>query len=80
MKKPDLEGKDWFYLSEAETFYNLSDRKLRRIVDKGDCTFLAMYAGRRLIIRSEFEKYLNEPGRREALTRGKPRTKKRLEA
>ncbi len=80
MQKPLLEEKEYLTEYEAAEFYNLSRRKFGRLLQKKGLKFLARYVGRPLIIKEEFEKYLAQPGVREGLKNGKPRTKKRLEA
>ncbi len=79
MKKPLLEDKDYLTPSEAAALFNLSRRKFFRLCEEGGNGFMALYGDRRLIIKGEIEKYLAQPGVKEKLANGKPRTKKRLE-
>ena len=74
MKKPVLKDKDTFNPGEAAAFYGLSRRKFFRLLESGDrLPFLAFYKERKLIIRSEFDKYLkSNPEVREELKNGKP--------
>ena len=83
MRRPDLNEKEMFSLREAAEFYNLSYRKFYRMIETGNrFPFLAYYKQRRLIIRSDFEKYLEmHPDLKEGLKNGRapiPK-KKRLE-
>ena len=59
MKKPALSEKETLNPVEAAAFYNLSRRKFFRFLESDEkFPFLAFYKERKLIIRSEFEKYL----------------------
>lgn len=80
MKKPNLEEKDFLTVIETAELFNLSRRKIFRLVEESNLPFMALYRTRKLIIKDEFIKYLNTPGVKEGLANGKPRTKKRLEA
>lgn len=80
MNKPLLEDKDFLTVIETAEFFGLSRRKLFRLVEEDNLPFMAMYGTRKLIIKDEFIKYLGNPGVKEGLANGKPRTKKRLEA
>ena len=80
MQKPGLEEKDFLTVIETAELFNLSRRKMFRLVETPNLPFMALYGTRKLIIKDEFIKYLNKPGVKEELTNGKPRTKKRLEA
>ena len=80
MKKPALEDKDFLTVIETTELFGLSRRKMFRLVEEEKLPFLAMYGTRKLIIKDEFIKYLRQPGVKEGLANGKPRTKKRLEA
>ena len=64
MKKPAAEQKDILNQEEAIVYFELSRRKFYKLLKDGkDNKFVAKYGSRRLIIRSEFEKYLAEhPG------------------
>ncbi len=79
MKKPSLAEKEYLTEYEAAEFYNLSRRKFGRLLQKKGLRFVARYVGRPLIIKEEFEKYLAQPGVKEGLKNGKPRTKKGLQ-
>lgn len=80
MRKPSLAEKAYLTEYEAAEFYDLSKRKFHRLLNKEQFSFVAYYVGRTLIIKEEFEKYLAQPGVKEGLKNGKPRTKKRFEA
>jgi len=58
---------------EAIQLYDLSRRKFRRLISrKKRMPFVALYNTRRLIIRSEFEKYLaDHPEQKETLKNGR---------
>lgn len=61
MKKPILEQKDFLNPEETIRLFNLSRRKFYRFLknEKG-VEFTALYGNRKLIIQTEFEKYLRE--------------------
>ena len=73
MKKPALAEKETLNPGEAAAFYNLSRRKFFRFLESGGkFPFLAFYKERKLIIRSEFEKYLEaHPEIKEGLKNGR---------
>lgn len=79
MNKELIEGKDFLTVIETAELYNLSRRKMFRLVKQENLPFIAMYGTRKLIIKDEFIKYLQKPGIKEGLENGKPRTKKRFE-
>lgn len=70
MKKAPLEQKDYLNPEETIRLYGLSRRKFRTLLCSEPHPFAMMYGTRRLIIRSEFERYLRQPGRKEALANG----------
>ena len=74
MKKPALAEKETLNPGEAAAFYNLSRRKFFRPLESGErFPFLAFYKERKLIIRNEFEKYLElHPDMKEGLKNGRP--------
>ena len=77
MKKPALSEKDFLNPVEAIEMYGLSRRRFYRLLKekKRNC-FTALYGSRRLVIRKEFEKYLDEnPEEREALKNGSRKNK-----
>ncbi len=55
MQKPLLEEKEYLTEYEAAEFYNLSRRRLRRLLQKKGLNFLARYVGRPLIINNILE-------------------------
>lgn len=63
---------------ETILLYGLSRRKFQRLISgKRRLNFVVRYNTRKLIIREEFEKYLDEePTRREELKNGDPVIKK----
>lgn len=79
MNKELIEGKDFLTVIETAELYNLSRRKMFRLVKQENLPFIAMYGTRKLIIKDEFIKYLKKTGIKEGLENGKPRTKKRFE-
>lgn len=61
MKKPAAEQKDILNQEEAIVYFGLSRRKFYKLLKEGKNTpFMAMYGSRRLIIRTEFAKYLEK--------------------
>lgn len=59
MRKPALEEKDFLNPEEAIELFNLSRRKFYRLLNgENQLRFIALYGSRKLIIRAEFEKYL----------------------
>lgn len=77
MKKPALSEKVFLNPEEVIALYGLSRRKLYRLLkEKKKNSFTAFYGSRRLVIRKEFEKYLDEnPEEREALKNGSRKNK-----
>lgn len=60
MRKPALAEKVFLNLEEAIELFSLSRRKFYRLIKEGkQFGFIALYGSRRLIIRGEFEKYLD---------------------
>lgn len=61
MKKPMASEKDILNQEEAIAHFGLSRRKFYKLLKEGkDTPFMAMYGSRRLIIRTEFAKYLEK--------------------
>lgn len=61
MKKPSAEQKDVLNQEETIVYFGLSRRKFYKLLQEGkDKPFMAMYGSRRLIIRTEFAKYLEK--------------------
>lgn len=61
MKRPSAEQKDILNQEEAIVYFGLSRRKFYKLLKEGKNTpFMAMYGSRRLIIRTEFAKYLEK--------------------
>lgn len=69
MKKPDLSEKTYLNTREAIELFGLSARKFSRLLRSGNrYSFLAFYHNRVLILREEFENFLeNEPNAKEEL-------------
>lgn len=61
MKKPMANEKDILNQEGAIVHFGLSRRKFYKLLKEGkDTPFMAMYGSRRLIIRTEFAKYLEK--------------------
>jgi len=59
MRKPMLAEKDVLNPEEAIELFGLSRRKFYRLIkEEKQLGFVALYGSRKLIIRGEFEKYL----------------------
>lgn len=59
---------------ETIAVFGLSARKFYQLINSGKKPFLVFYNKRKLILRHEFEKYLDEnPEIEEALKNGKPK-------
>lgn len=73
MKKPPLAQKDVLNPEEAIAYFGFSRRKFNRFLKDGKCKkYTALYGKRRLILRSEFEKFLEEnPEVKEGLLNGR---------
>ena len=70
-QRTPLEKKVLLNLGETISFYNLSAAKFYRLVKK-EQPFIVYYKTRKLIVRKEFEKYLEVPGVLERLKRQLP--------
>lgn len=76
MKKTALSEKDFLNPEEAIELYGLSRKFYRLLKEKKKNSFTALYGSRRLVIRKEFEKYLDEnQEEREALKNGSRKNK-----
>ena len=61
MRKVSAEEKDFLSQEEAIEHFGLSRRKFHQLLKTGkDTPFLALYGKRRLILRAEFAKYLEQ--------------------
>lgn len=61
MKKPTAGQKDILNQEEAIVYFGLSRRKFYKLLQEGkNIPFMAMYGSRKLIIRTEFENYLEK--------------------
>jgi hypothetical protein len=65
--KPTLADKDILTTAEAAIYFGLSAKKWYLFLEEGPQDFIAFYGDRKLIIKSDFEKYLAKPGVKEAL-------------
>ncbi len=75
MRNVPLETKDLLNPDEAARYLNLSKRKFYRCL-KEPQPFLAYYKGRKLIIRTELERYFRQhPQERVTMTNGGRRKK-----
>ncbi len=72
MRKPALAQKDVLNPEEAIEYFGFSRRKFNRFLKDGKCKkYTALYGKRRLILRGELEKYLEEnPEVKEGLLNG----------
>jgi hypothetical protein len=61
LRRPKLEEKDLFNPEEAIEFYGLSRRKFAQFLNSDEkLPFIAFYRTRKIIIRSEYERYMEE--------------------
>ena len=61
LRRPKLEEKDLFNPEEAIEFYGLSRRKFAQFLNSDEkLPFIAFYRSRKIIIRSEYERYMEE--------------------
>ena len=68
MRKPSLAEKDFLNPNEAIELFGLSRRKFYKLLEGKKLRFIALYGSRKLIIRAEFEKYLeSNPEAKEVL-------------
>lgn len=68
--KQDITEKAYLTPGEAILHYGLSVNKFYAAIKERGLPFVALYGGRRLVIRSEFEKYIREnPGEYRRLKR-----------
>ena len=73
-----LRDKDILNMEETVFLFKLSRRKFKKLLDeKEDLPFVALYRNRRIIIRGELERYLeNNPDVKEEIKNGKSRVSK----
>lgn len=74
--KPTLADKDFLTTAEAAIYFELSAKKWYLFLEEGPQDFIAFYGDRKLIIKSDFEKYLAKPGVKEALGKNERRKNK----
>ena len=70
MKRAPLNEKNYLNPQETIELFGLSRRKFYALLKEQPHDFVVMYGSRKLIIRTEFEKYLKQAGRKEALKSG----------
>ena len=70
MKRAPLNEKNYLNPEEAIELFGLSRRKFYALLKEQPHDFVVMYGSRKLVIRTEFEKYLKQAGRKEALESG----------
>ena len=71
MRKPILAEKETLTVEEAISLFGLSRRKFRRLIETTEPYFMALYGSRRLVIRTELERWLkHHPAEREDLKNG----------
>ena len=75
LKRAQLEDKSIFNPEEAIIFYDLSRRKFKKLLEGEDeLPFVAFFKTRKIIIRDEFEEYMEEhPEIMEDIKNGKAR-------
>ena len=74
--RPVLEEKDLLTVIETAVLFGLSRRKMLCLAKQEDLPFVAKYKGRKLVIKDEFIRYLENTETKESLKNG--RTKKRF--
>jgi excisionase family DNA binding protein len=71
MKRPILAEKETLTVEEAISLFGLSRRKFRRLIESTELCFMALYGSRRLVIRTELERWLkHHPTEKEELKNG----------
>lgn len=78
MTRPVLEEKDLLTVIETAELFGLSRRKMLLLTKKENLPFIAKFKGRKLVIKDEFIRYLENSEIKENLKNGKPRTKTRF--
>jgi hypothetical protein len=75
LKRAQLEDKSIFNPEEAIVFYDLSRRKFKKLLEgEEELPFVAFFKTRKIIIRDEFEEYMEDhPEIMEDLKNGKAR-------
>lgn len=76
VNKPILAEKNLLTVLETAELFGLSRRKMLCLTKQEDLPFMAKYKGRKLIIKDEFIRYLENTETKESLKNG--RTKKRF--
>jgi len=71
VKKPILAEKETLTVEEAISLFDLSRRKFRRLIETKEPCFMALYGSRRLVIRTELERWLERhPAERKEMKNG----------
>lgn len=78
MTRPILEEKDLLTVIETAELFGLSRRKMLLLAKEENLPFIAKFKGRKLVIKDEFIRYLENSEIKENLKNGKPRTKTRF--
>lgn len=78
MTRPVLEEKDLLTVIETAELFGLSRRKMLLLAKEENLPFIAKFKGRKLVIKDEFIRYLENSEIKENLKNGKPRTKTRF--
>lgn len=73
MSRVDLARKDALNPQEVIEYFVLGRRKFYELIKQDGLSFIAYYGQRRLIIRTEFEKYLIEHPELRRMERGRPK-------
>lgn len=76
--RPVLEEKDLLTVIETAELFGLSRRKMLLLTKEENLPFIAKFKGRKLVIKDEFIRYLENSEIKENLKNGKPRTKTRF--
>lgn len=76
--RPVLEEKDLLTVIETAELFGLSRRKMLLLAKEENLPFIAKFKGRKLVIKDEFIRYLENSEIKENLKNGKPRTKTRF--
>lgn len=76
--RPVLEEKDLLTVIETAELFGLSRRKMLLLTKEENLPFIAKFKGRKLVIKDEFIRYLENTETKDSLKNGKPRTKTRF--
>ena len=76
----ELREKDYLTPNETIELFGLSRRKFYALMQSGPLDFTVNFRSRKFIIRTEFEKYLEQDGRKETLANGKAKTRQKAQS